>query len=71
MSNICAPHLNDIWNKEIITQKTFLNDLKSADMTPVLTKEDASLLKNYRPVNVLSLVSKIMHYEKISPLMWI
>ena len=64
MSNICAPHLNDIWNKEIITQKTFLNDLKLADMTPVLTKEDASLLKNYRPVNVLSLYLKLCIMKK-------
>ena len=32
-------------------------------MTPVFKKEDASLLKNYRPVSVLPLVSKI--YERI------
>ena len=32
-------------------------------MTPVFKKEDVSLLKNYRPLNVLSLVSKI--YERI------
>ena len=32
-------------------------------MIPVFKKEDASLLKNYRPVNVLSLVSKI--HERI------
>ena len=32
-------------------------------MIPVFKKEDASLLRNYRPVNVLSLVSKI--YERI------
>ena len=32
-------------------------------MTPVFKKEDASLLKNYRPVNVLPVVSKI--YERI------
>ena len=32
-------------------------------MTPVFKKEDASLLKNYRPVSVLPVVSKI--YERI------
>ena len=32
-------------------------------MTPVFKKEDASLLKNYRQVSVLSVVSKI--YERI------
>ena len=59
VSDICAPALNYIWNKEIITQKSFLNNLKLADVTPVFKKEDASLLKNYRPVSVLLVVSKI------------
>ena len=49
MSNICAPALNDIWNNEIITQKCFPNNPKVGDVTPVFKKEDASLLKNYRP----------------------
>ena len=63
VSDICAPALNDIWNNEIITQKCFPNNLKLVDMTPVIKKEDASLLKNYRPVSVLPVVSKI--YERI------
>ena len=63
VSDIYAPVLNDIWNNEIITQKRFPNNLKLADVTPVLKKEDASLLKNYRPVSVLQVVSKI--YERI------
>ena len=63
VSDICAPALNDIWNKEIITQKCFRNNLKLADVTPVFKKEDTSLLKNYRPVSVLTVVSKI--YERI------
>ena len=50
MSDICALPLNDIWNKEIATPKSFPNNLKLADVTPVFIKEDASLLKNYRPV---------------------
>ena len=64
MSYICASALNDIWNNEIITQKYFPNNLKLADATPVLKKkEDTSLLKNYRPVCVLPVVSKI--HERI------
>ena len=39
VSDICAPALNDIWNKEIITRKSFHNNLKLADVTPVLKKE--------------------------------
>ena len=63
VSDICTPALNDIWNYEIITQKWFPNNLKLADMIPLFKKEDASLLKNYRPVSVLPVVSKI--YERI------
>ena len=60
VSDICAPALNDIWNNEIITQKCFPNNLKLADVTPVFKKEDALLLKNYRPVNVLRSYLKSM-----------
>ena len=63
MSDICAPPLNDIWNKEMITQKSFPNNFKLADVTPVFKKEDASLLKNNRPVINLPVVSKT--YERI------
>ena len=61
MSDICAPALNDIWNNKIITQKSY-NNLKLAGKT-AFKREDASLLKNYRPVSVLPVVSKI--YERI------
>ena len=63
VSDTCAPALNDIWNNEIITQKYFPNNLKLADVTPVFKTEDASLLKNYRPVSILPVVFKI--YERI------
>ena len=63
VSDICAPALNDIWNNEIITQKCFPNNLKRGDVTPVFKKEDALLLKNYRPVSVPPVASKI--FERI------
>ena len=63
MSDICAPPLNDIWNKEIITQKSFPKNLKLMDVTSVFKKEDTSLSKKYRPVSLLPVVFKI--YEKI------
>ena len=44
VSDICAPALNNIWNNEIITHKSFPNNLKLVDVTPVFNKEDASLL---------------------------
>ena len=63
VSDICALALNGISNKEIITQQSFPNNPKLTDVKPVFKKEDASLLKNYRPVSVLPVVSKIS--EKI------
>ena len=62
VSDICAPALNDIWNKEIIPQQSFPNNPKQADVTPVFKKENTSLLKNNRSVSVLPVVSKI--YER-------
>ena len=44
-SDICAPPLNDIQNKEIITQKSFPNNLKLADVTPVFKKKECFIVK--------------------------
>ena len=63
VSDIGAPALNDILNKEITTQKCFSNNLKLADVTCKFKKEDASLLKNCRPVSVLPVISKM--HERI------
>ena len=57
VSDICAATSNDICNNEIIPQNCFPNNLELADVTLVFKKEDASLLKNYRPVSVLAVVS--------------
>ena len=45
VSDICVPPLNGIWDKEIITHKSFPNNLELADLTPMFKKVDASLLK--------------------------
>ena len=62
-SDVCTPPLSNICKIEIITQKSFLNNLTVVDVTPVLKKDDASLLKNYKPIRFLPVVSKI--YEKL------
>ena len=54
-----APFLTNVWNIEIVSQHKFLDNLKLADVTPVFKKDDANLTKNYRPVSVLPIVSKI------------
>ena len=63
MPDICGLALNKIWNNEIITQKSFPNNLKLTHVTTVFKKENVSLLKNYRPVSVLPVVSK--SYKRI------
>ena len=60
MSDICAAPLNNIWNTEIIAEKSFPNNFRLLDLTPVFKKKD--LLRNYTSVSALSAVSEI--YEK-------
>ena len=46
-----------------IMQKNFPNELKLADITPTLKRDNSTLAKNCRPVNVLPCVSKV--FERI------
>ena len=59
---VCKP-LVEIWNEEIIKNKKFPRELKLADISPIFKKLQNSSVKNYRPVSVLPVVSKI--YERI------
>ena len=38
--------------------KNFPNELKLADITPILKRDDSTLTKNYRPVSVLPYFKK-------------
>ena len=62
-SDICSELLKNIWNEEIINNKIFPSNLKLANITPILKKGDATLSKNYRPVSILPVVSKV--FERI------
>ena len=62
-SDICGKSLMDIWNIQIVRNKIFPTNLKLADISPIFKKDDATLVKNYRPVSVLPVVSKI--FERI------
>ena len=59
VSEVSAPCLKNIWNIEIVSLQKFSDNFKLADVTPVFKKDDANLTKNYRPVSVLPIVSKI------------
>ena len=58
-SNICSESLVNIWNNEVISKNLFPSELKLADITPIFKKGDATLAKNYRPVSVLPVISKV------------
>ena len=62
-SDICNVALQNIWNSEILGKFYFPNKLKLADITPVYKEKDPTLVENYRPVSVLTSVSKI--FERI------
>ena len=56
----CGPYLARIWNEEVVGLNKFPKDLKlAADVTPIFKKDNATQIKNYRPVSVLPTVSKI------------
>ena len=44
-------------------QKSFPNELRLADITTILKRDNSTLVKNYSPVSVLSCVSKM--FERI------
>ena len=45
MSEVSAPFLTNVWNIKIVSQHTFSDNLKLADVTPVFKKDDANLTK--------------------------
>ena len=61
-SNECSLILKNIFN-DCLSKGEFPLELKTADITPVFKKDDRTQAKNYRPVSVLPIVSKI--FERI------
>ena len=63
MRHIVSEPLAEVWNSELIRNKTFSGKLKLGDITPVFKSLQNTNKKNYRPITVLVVVSKI--FEKI------
>ena len=59
MHHIVRKPLTDIWNQEVIKDKTFSAKLKLGDITPVFKALQNTFKKNYRPITVLTVVSKL------------
>ena len=64
-SDIVGEHLSNIYN---ISKKDAIYrlSLKLADVTPIHKKEEQTLLKNYRPVSLIPIVSKLFERDMYS-----
>ena len=63
VSDISAKFSCTIWNDEVLKDLKFPSELKLADVVPAFKKEDSTLVENYRPISLLSIISKI--FERI------
>ena len=61
-ASIIAPSLTAIFTKPIITE-IYPTEWKAARVTPLFKKGVKSDLNNYRPISVISVVSKV--FEKV------
>ena len=59
MHHIVKTPLAEIWNEEVIKNKTYPAKLKLGDITPVFKKLQNTLKNNYRPITVLVVISKL------------
>ena len=59
VSDVYRPVLANIWNEEILLNKNVPENLIFADVTPIFKKKDKTFIENYRPVSVISTISKI------------
>ena len=48
----------NIWNKEILLNKSFQENLKLADASPIFKKRDKTFVENDRPISAQPTVSK-------------
>ena len=55
---VTAETLQQLFNQSLITGE-FPSNLKTADVTPVIKKNNLLSQKNYRPVSVLPIISKV------------
>ena len=58
----CSEVLTKLFNNTILTSN-FPDKLKVADVSPIFKKDDPQKSKNYRPVSVLPVVSKV--FERV------
>ena len=62
VADICTPYLTDCFN-DSLNNCSFPDEMKWADITPVLKKGDSTDKGNYRPISNLPTISKV--FERI------
>ena len=55
---MCGPVLLKLINNAL-SNNEFPDELKLADVTPILKNDDSTNVKNYRPISILPTTSKI------------
>ena len=57
--DISAKFSHTVWNDEVLDDLKFPSELKLLDVVPAIKKEDSTLVGDYRPISLLSIISKI------------
>ena len=55
-----SSYLTKVWNEEMLTENSFRQNLKLADVVLVFKKCDPTCAKNYRPISLFPTVSKVL-----------
>ena len=63
VSHIVSKPMTLIWNTECVQNRIFPGRLKLSNITPVFKALENSIKKNYRPIGVLEIISKV--FERI------
>ena len=59
LSDACGLILGNIWNEKSVLNTNFPENLKLADVTPILKKKDETFVENCRSLSVLPTAYKI------------
>ena len=62
MTQLCVKSMEPLklLSKTITDKETFLEDWKNSKVVPIHKKESKNLIKDYRPIGILSVLSNIL-----------
>ena len=59
VSDVSAKFYHTVWNNEVLKDSKLSSELKLADAVPVFKREASTLVENYTPNSLLSIISQI------------